>query len=240
MTVLFDHIAAVWSNLGETEPHFSVLSTSQFKPENIDATISAFERSGEVEAALLLSELSGLGLRANGFRRIVELGCGVGRVTRYLAQRAANVVGFDVSKPHLQLARTYLDREGIGNVTLEHVKNPDEPKLPLCDLFYSRIVFQHNPPPVMLMLIEKALAAIEPGGVAVFQCPTFIHGYEFRVADYLTKMKAIDNQELHALPQREIFSAIVKAGCDVVNCYRDNSLSNPRTVSNRFVVQKRN
>jgi SAM-dependent methyltransferase len=238
MRLLFNHIASVWSKLGVEEPHFSVLSHLHFKPDNIDVSISEFERTGRGEASLLFTELSGLGL-ADRFGHIVELGCGVGRVTRYLSERAATVTGYDVSEPHLNLARGYLAREGVRNVTFEHVTDPGALELQHCDLFYSRIVLQHNPPPVMLMLVRKALAALVPGGIAVFQCPTYIRGYSFNVGEYLSKMGGIDNQELHALPQKEIFNAIADAGCDVINCYRDNSISNPQSVSNRFVVQKR-
>ena len=60
--LLFDHVNEVWSHLGEEEPHFSVLSTLNFKPENIEANMASFAKSGKNEILDLATELSGLGL----------------------------------------------------------------------------------------------------------------------------------------------------------------------------------
>ncbi len=236
---LFAHIKAVWSHLGEVEPHFSVVSTPSFKPENLDQNREAFFRSGKSEAGLLASELSGHGLTVTGYRHVVELGCGVGRVTRYLADMASSVTALDISAPHLKLAGEYLISQNVKHFELRQVTDPASTEIPSCDLFYSRIVLQHNPPPVMLFLVRRFLSALEPGGVAVFQLPTFIDGYTFRVAEYLKSMETLDNQELHALPQRALFAAIAQADCEVLSVYRDNSLSDITKVSSRLVVQKR-
>ncbi|MGO4682108.1 class I SAM-dependent methyltransferase [Hyphomicrobium sp. 2TAF46] len=236
---LFAHIKDVWSKLGEVEPHFSVVSTQNFKPENLGSNIEAFHRSGKGEIDLLQSELMGHGLKTAGYSHCVELGCGVGRVTRFLAEMSDRTTGFDISAPHLKLASEYLAAEGVRNASLELIKDPASVEFPPCDLFYSRIVLQHNPPPVMFFLLRKFLRALVPGGVAVFQLPTFIDGYTFKVDTYLDGMDKLDNQELHALPQKAVFAAIADADCDVLSTYRDNSLSKITQISSRFVVMKR-
>ena len=40
--------------------------------------------------------------------------------------------------------------------------------LPEFDLFFSMIVLQHNPPPLIALMLEKIAARLRPGGVAVF------------------------------------------------------------------------
>ncbi len=50
------------------------------------------------------------------FRRVLELGCGYGRVLRQLSHRPAMFVGIDVSFQNLAMARTYT--RGSGNVML--------------------------------------------------------------------------------------------------------------------------
>ncbi|MBS0238074.1 MAG: class I SAM-dependent methyltransferase [Proteobacteria bacterium] len=236
---LFAHIKDVWSRLGKVEPHFSVLSTQNFKPENLGSNIEVFLKSGKGEVDLLQAELMGHGLKTTGYSHCVELGCGVGRVTRFLAEMSDRITGFDISAPHLKLASEYLTAEGVQNASLELIKDPASAEFPPCDLFYSRLVLQHNPPPVMFFLLRKFLRALVSGGIAVFQLPTFIDGYTFKVDTYLDGMDKLDNQELHALPQKAVFAAIADAGCDVVSTYRDNSLSKITQVSNRFVVMKR-
>ena len=235
---LFDHIKSVWTTLGEIEPHYSVSSTTNFKPENIEANLHKFEQSGKGEVDLLVSELKSHGFKGAGYSRCVELGSGVGRVTRHLAELADKVTGLDISAPHLKLAEDYFAREGVNNVSLMHLTDPLALNIPPCDLFYSRIVLQHNPPPVQIFLIRAFLKALRPGGVAVFQIPTYIEGYDFSVSEYLSGMDRLDNQELHALPKRAIFSASEAAGCEVYSAYRDNSLSAITSDSTRFVVVK--
>jgi trans-aconitate methyltransferase len=235
---IFGHIASVWSSLGEIEPHFSVLSTPNYKPENLPTNLEQFYRSGRPEVALLIDELKGLGLPTADFQHVIELGCGVGRVTRYLADMGRKVTGYDISRPHLDLARTYLNEEGCEHVDLVHVQDPASVSFPCHDLFYSRIVLQHNPPPVQFFLINRFLSALAPGGVAVFQIPVFMEGYGFSAADYIANMDDLDNQELHALPQRAVFDAIYANDCRVLSVYRDNSLSQMSQTSNRFVVQR--
>lgn len=236
---LFAHIRDVWTKLGEIEPHYSVSSTLNFKPENLEANLVAFEQSGRGEVELLISELQSHGFKPSGYRHCVELGSGVGRVTRFLANMAVNVTGFDVSAPHLKLAEEYFTRENVTNVSLKHVAEPSDFDFPACDLFYSRIVLQHNPPPVQFFLLRKVLKALRPGGVAVFQIPTYIEGYDFSVDEYIRGMDRLDDQELHALPQRAIFEAATLAGCEVYSVYRDNSLSKITSESSRFFVVKR-
>ncbi|PWS36668.1 hypothetical protein DFH01_16155 [Falsiroseomonas bella] len=235
---LFAHVRRVWSRLGEVEPHFSVVSHAAYKPERIAETMPAFLATGRAEAEMLAAELAGHGFRTTGWSHGVELGCGVGRVTRHLAGFAERVTGLDVSAPHLELARAHLAAEGVGNVTLARIEDPAGLVLPACDLLYSRIVLQHNPPPVMLFLLRRMLAALRPGGVAVFQLPVFLEGYRFVLAEYLAGMDAIDDQELHALPQAAVFGAIAEAGCRVLACYRDNSLARITQLSNRFVLYR--
>jgi SAM-dependent methyltransferase len=236
---LFAHIQGVWSRLGEVEPHFSVLSQPNYKPEKLNAHLTAFFATGKGEVELLQTELAGLGLKSKGFRHAVELGTGVGRVTRYLAGISERLTGYDVSAPHLRLAKDYLSNSGVNNAALEQIKDLAKFRFPECDFFYSRIVLQHNPPPIIVFLLREALMSLRPGVVAVFQLPTYIEGYSFSLNRYLDHMAEIDNQEIHAVPQNVVFRMIMESGCDLYSLIRDNSLSRITKVSNRFVVSKR-
>jgi ubiquinone/menaquinone biosynthesis C-methylase UbiE len=51
-------------------------------------------------------------------RRILDLGCGVGRNSIYLAKQGFDVVGIDVSRSALRKAKSRFETEGIENVSI--------------------------------------------------------------------------------------------------------------------------
>ena len=107
-----------------------------------------------------------------------------------------------------------------------------------CDVFYSRIVFQHNPPPVIAELIRNALKALRPGGIAIFQVPSYMSGYGFKLREWLAKDHPLDMQ-MHCLPQHRIF-ALIAEHCGAVLEVREDGVAGARDriVSNNFVVRK--
>lgn len=236
---LFDHIQKVWSRLGEIEPHYSVLSAPEFKPDLLSQHEQVFYASGEPEVAEVLrriEKLADTAPRKDGLA--VELGCGVGRVTRYLATHFASVAAYDISNSHLDLARRYLDKERVGNVNLQWLSGVEVVEIPAHDFFYSRIVLQHNPPPIILYLLRIILSKLKPGGFAAFQLLTGMDGYHFSVADYLNSMEKLDSQELHALPQQHVFNLLHELNMVPVEIARDSSVTGFDKVSTMFIARK--
>lgn len=112
-------------------------------------------------------ERLGLALPAGG--RAVDIGCGLGRLTRALAGRVAHVHGVDVSADMLARAREL-------NAHLENVTwhRGDGTTLPLpdavADVVLSHVVFQHLPDPELTYgYVREIGRVLRPGGVAGFQ-----------------------------------------------------------------------
>ena len=62
------------------------------------------------------------------------------------------------------LARA-LEQAGFGDVQVRKIDSPLRPLDGLqYDVFFSRIVLQHNPPPLMAAVLRSALAGLRPGG----------------------------------------------------------------------------
>lgn len=101
---------------------------------------------------------------------VVEVGCGVGRLTRPMAARVADVRALDVSGEMLALARelnptldnvTWLEGDGVSLTGID-----DES----ADACISHVTFQHIPDPgVTLGYIREIGRILRPGGWAVFQ-----------------------------------------------------------------------
>jgi SAM-dependent methyltransferase len=237
---LFSHIQNTWEYLGETEPYWSVASCEQFKSSKIEGTRSQFYNSGSDNVETLFKILERNGIDHTLLKTCLEYGCGLGRVTCWLAKRFERVIGQDISRSHLQLAKQYLDEIGVHNVAYQHISKVQEMgNFPMVDLVYSIIVLQHNPPPIIRVIIQEFLRALNPGGVAVFQVPTYIMGYKFSLREYLANEAKKDEIEMHVLPQKEIFDIINKEKCNLIEVLEDNWTGLMRGVrSNTFVIQK--
>lgn len=166
--------------------------------------------------------------------------CGVGRVTRWLAERFESVIGYDISRAHLQIAKNYLTEVGIQNVSLHHISKPREIRdFPKADFVYSVIVFQHNPPPIICLVIEQMIRALNSGGIAFFQLPTYRLDYRFSLRDYLAAEATRGEMEMHVLPQSKIFDIVRKENGKLTEVLEDRWTglrSGER--SNTFVIQK--
>jgi 2-polyprenyl-3-methyl-5-hydroxy-6-metoxy-1,4-benzoquinol methylase len=239
LSILFSKISKQWQHLGETEPHWSVLTNDSYFRKTFEMNRTTFYATGETEATVLDSALIRAGISKIELKRCVELGCGVGRVTASLATRFQEVVGVDISTAHLRVAQEYFSSKDIDNIQCKHLHAIDDiASLGCFDILYSRIVLQHNPPPVMQRLLNDLLAQLNPGGIALIQIPTYKAGYRFVLDEYL----AIENKtemEVHFFPQFALFDLIKKQNCTILEIREDDAIGIEITsISNTLIVQK--
>jgi SAM-dependent methyltransferase len=101
---------------------------------------------------------------------VVEIGCGVGRLTRVIAERARAVKAIDVSAEMLRRARR--ENEALANV--EWIEGDGVSLAGVGDrtaaLVVSHVVFQHIPDPqITLGYVRDIGRVLKPGGVAALQ-----------------------------------------------------------------------
>lgn len=233
-------IEAVWQRLGETEPHWSVLSAERFRQANLADSRGLFDESGAREVDMIAGVLRRQGVDLGHFGHVVEYGAGVGRVTRHLAPRVHQLTALDISASHLALAEAWLETNGVGNTRCVRVSDADTFGMtgPF-DFWFSRIVLQHNPPPVMAQILRRAFSMLSPGGLALFQLPTYAKGYRFAAESYLAEAPAEAKIEMHCLPQSAVFALAQAAGCVALEVREDNATGHPSVfVSNLFLFRK--
>ncbi len=235
---IIDKVRETWTHLGVTKPHWSVLTNEKYLPQNLDGTIDQFWASGERNAAQLEGILARHDSRPLSTMSCIDYGCGVGRVTIPLARKFAHVYGYDISSAHLSLARKHAEEGGFDNITYHLCSETFLDQLNDCDVFYSLIVFQHNPPPIISILIANALRSLKPGGIAVFQVPIYRKNYRFKTSEWLNTEHDLKMQ-MHCLPQQHIFSIVGKERSDVLEVWEvvNGDQKNP-FISNIFVIRK--
>jgi 2-polyprenyl-3-methyl-5-hydroxy-6-metoxy-1,4-benzoquinol methylase len=238
LQALWDHVATTWSAYGNTEPYWSVLTEERFRVQALDQVqMTAFHETGEEEVRRLnaWARRNALTLPTGV---CAEFGCGVGRITRGLARQFQRVVAFDVSPLHLREAEHQMQVEGIHNVDFVCIRTVEDLKaLGGVDFFYSVIVLQHNPPPIMTDILRHAFAGLNPGGGAFFQIPTYARDYSFSALAYQETMDELSTMEMHFLPQRAVFELARYAGLNVLEVQPDWCAGQPdRWISSTFLL----
>lgn len=239
MAALVRFTGTYWEEVGRTAPHWSVLTEPEYRPESIGANEAAFFDSGKSDAGLLLALLRRIGRSPAEFRCCAEYGCGVGRITTHLARHFPLVQALDISRPHLELARQTLARFGQTNLEFHQVTAEDLHPAQGFDLWFTRIVLQHNPPPIIMAILDKVFGLLAPGGVAVFQVPTYRMRYSFEIGAYMAQRPG-ERMEVHVVPQRAVLDLAWKHGLRLADIREDTAAveDSPQWLSNTFVFSK--
>jgi SAM-dependent methyltransferase len=242
MEAIFKHVQESWNFLGGTEPFWSVMAWKEFKKSNIQNSASVFFETGKNDFKRLIHTMDRNAIDYGSFKTCLEYGTGLGRVTFWLSKQFEKVYGYDISKSHLQNLNDYLMTEGVNNVTLCHIERiADIQNLPKVDFIYSVLVLQHNPPPLIRLIIRSFIKSLKDGGIAFFQVPTYKLGYNFCLQEYLNNEITKNSMEMHVLPQSDILSIVTSEGCRIVEIIQDDC-AGPEFmgVSNTFLIQKTN
>jgi SAM-dependent methyltransferase len=124
--------------------------------------------SGGEEVVGRMLEMLGVELEPTDV--VVDIGCGIGRLTRALAARAAEVLALDVSSE--MLARAQQLNAHLGNVRWLH--SDGTTLAPIADssvdACFSHVVFNHIPDPaITLGYVREMGRVLRPGGWSAFQ-----------------------------------------------------------------------
>lgn len=237
---MFQRTRAYWQSAGSNArtAYWSVLSTDDWQGSPSREQLIAFYDTGRANAASLIGIARKL---RPGFTlaesRVLDFGCGVGRVLRHFVGEAASCEGWDFSRAHLQLLEANfrglfgLDRSAYA---VRVIESPNaRPVGGEFDLAYSLITLQHNPPPVMAQMLRLVLRALAVGGVALVHLPTApaAEDYEFAVNTYLSDSDS--TMEMHALSRDAIF-AIAREENASVAWARYTNLCGPSFVNELF------
>lgn len=216
-------------DLAHLDPLFAILSDKRKQFGKWDR--EEFFASGQQEIDVLMSSC---GFVAGNNGRVLDFGCGVGRLSRGLRSYFAEVYGVDISEGMISLAK-----ENTPSCTflLNQRDNLSLFQDDFFDFVYSNIVLQHQPTKeIAKSYISEFVRVIKPEGMIVFQGPcklTLRYGLQPRrrlysllktlglSAEFLYNRLHLNPMRTICLPSEDVRAAVSFAGGRLVRSYPD-------------------
>jgi SAM-dependent methyltransferase len=153
-----------WEALAETDPLWAVLSEPLKRGGKWDE--EAFYATGDAEALEVEWALHSLGLPETG-ERMLDVGCGPGRMTHAFSEAYEEVIGYDLSAQMLDMAR-----EGAAENEY-YVLNETDDLSPFddrtFDFVYCSKTLQHIDPERVGAYMAEMVRVLRDGGVLFLQ-----------------------------------------------------------------------
>jgi len=217
-----------WEKFGAEDPYYGVITEEIYRKKNLTEEIKEkFFNSGSVYITNILEKVN-KHLDSNYRpKKVLDFGCGVGRIVIPLTEIADHVVGVDVSDSMLNEAQKNCQTRLIKNVTFmksdDFISNIKES----FDFIHSFIVFQHIPILRGELIFQNLLTHLELGGIGVFHF-TYAKSLRFsKLIPWIKKYIPLAKNFINLIKGREFLAPQMQ-----MNPYNLNSIL--------FILQKNN
>lgn len=220
-----------WEGLAQSDPLWAIC-TDPLKRDR-QWTLEEFFATGRKEVEIVLHYLGQMGVCVDRTSPVLDFGCGVGRLTRALAEYFPECCGVDISPTMITLAHqlngAFPQCRFLLNDDVRMKSFPDNS----FGFIYTSIVLQHIAEPYGRSYIAELVRVLKPGGALVFQVPE-----ELR-ANAITKMRVklalrarlqsmfraskADGMEMHCIKESTIRKLIDQNGAHVIDVRLTNS-----------------
>jgi ubiquinone/menaquinone biosynthesis C-methylase UbiE len=236
-----------WEELAVLDPMWAILSDPKMQFNRWDR--AAFFKTGVEEIDTLVAQAQQLG-RPVEWRRALDFGCGVGRLTRALRTHFPECHGVDISAEMVRSASE------LAPECHFHVNTENNLQLfadSYFDFIYSVIVLQHQPShDIILKYVSEFLRVLSPDGLLVFQLPcaaSMRNRIQIRrrlyallrnlggQSSFLYRRLKLAPIRMLWIPEKQIIQFIHRSGGKVLNV-RSDDRAGPLFQSNTYYVSR--
>lgn len=244
-----------WTEFGRQDPYWAVLSESSKKGNKWN--LDEFYREGEVEIQKVHSYLHSMASPIR-YRRALDFGCGVGRLSQPLCAVFQEVCGVDISPSMIDLANAR--NRHPDRCFYHHNARPDLTLFPSdhFDFVYSNLTLQHIEPRFTKQYLKEFIRILAPGGCLIFQLPSHrigtvepgvfgtLKGMLRRVCppsfvavyhNWKLSLWGVPTFLVYGIQREEVEATLRETGQHSIEVLPDSSVG-PRWVSFRYVVRK--
>jgi len=221
-----------WESLAQEDPLWSICTDPEKRHHRWE--IDEFFATGKREIEIVMEHLRGLEIPIDRSAPALDFGCGVGRLTRALAEYFPDCFGVDISPTMIRLAEDF-------NLSYPrcHFRLNQSPDLQIFEdrcfgFIYTSIVFQHIERSYVEKYLAELVRTLKPGGILVFQIVDRFHaGAVARLRHRLKIRRRISRwfkagqdtfqMEMHCLPESQVRELLKGLKVRISDVRRTNS-----------------
>jgi ubiquinone/menaquinone biosynthesis C-methylase UbiE len=221
-----------WEGLAQADPLYAICADP--RKRNRDWTKEDLFATGKNEVAVVLSCIAEAGLRLDTASPALDFGCGVGRLTRALAEHFPECWGVDISPTMINLAREFNHDIPQCRFLLNEKDRLESLDDNYFGFIYTSIVLQHIAPGFAAKYVAELIRVLKPGAVMVFQLPdglreSTIKKLRVRLAlrarvQSLLGIRRPFSMEMHCINESKLRRLVHRSGAEVADVRLTNSV----------------
>jgi SAM-dependent methyltransferase len=161
-----------WDEFGRTDPLWAILAEPDKEGNRWE--LDQFLETGERGVDEIVKYVGQLGISIQ-WRRALDFGCGIGRLTQPLCRYFDEVHGVDIAPSMIGLANKLNCHTDKCHYHLNETTDLKLFRENYFDFIYSFITLQHIPPEHSRNYIKEFLRVLIPGGLLIFQLPSEVN-----------------------------------------------------------------
>jgi ubiquinone/menaquinone biosynthesis C-methylase UbiE len=148
---------------------------------------------------------------------VLEIACGIGRVSRFVAPKCKHLCCADILEDALQSLNNHLLKQGHTNISIHKINGYDLNIFPAeCfDCVYSFTAFFHLDFEIVVHYFSEIKRVLKPNGIAILEFKQWVKDRDvFRLLEKIEKTGGIQNYESTLDKWRYVSKEMLKVLCD--------------------------